>query len=136
MEKKLTMDINFTFQSHSEDIEEMIYTCDACQRRYRDHDIEVHFTGWRGAEYGERFAMNGEHYGYSVLCADCILSSPSELANRIRANGEEILRKPNGRRKHRVEAEGMIELADELGKVGDLRDPPGGIMATKSAGGD
>ena len=133
MEKKLTMDINFTFVAHYGAIEETIYTCDACKRRYRYHDIEVHFTGWRGWEYGEKFAQEGVHYGFSVLCADCILSSPSELAVRIRANGEKILRKPKVRRKQRVEAKGMIELADELGKVGDLRDLPGGIMATKIA---
>jgi hypothetical protein len=53
------------------------------------------------------------------------------LAAKIRILADKILRKPNTRRKQRVEAEGMIEFAGELEKVGDLRDLPGGIMAVK-----
>jgi hypothetical protein len=75
--------------------------------------------------------MNGVFYFYGVLCADCILSSPADLAGKIRAKAEKILRKPSTRRKQRVEAEGMIEFAGELEKVGDLRELDGGIMAVK-----
>ncbi len=59
------------------------------------------------------------------------LSSPAELAAKIRTRAVQILRKPNTRRKQRVEAEGMIEFAGELEKVDDLKDLPDGIMAVK-----
>ncbi len=127
MKKKLTMDIIFDFEmgriSHP--------TCGACHQRYRDHDVPMPLYGWRGAKYGEKYAQNGEFYFYGVLCADCLLSSPAELAAKIRTKAEKILRKPTTRRKQRIEAEGMIEFAGELEKVGDLRDLPGGIMAVK-----
>jgi hypothetical protein len=127
MSKKLSMDIVFDFDGSPT----RHPTCGACQQRYRDHDVPMPLYGWRGAEYGEKYAMNGEFYFYGVLCADCLLSSPAELAAKIRVRAGEILRKPNTRRKQRVEAEGMIEFAGELEKVGDLRDLPGGIMAVK-----
>lgn len=127
MSKKLSMDICFLFEagtfSHA--------GCEVCRRKYRDHDIPVPLSGWRGAEYGEKYAMNGEFYFCGVLCADCLLSSPAELAAKIRTRAGEILRKPNTRRKQRIEAEGMIEFAGELEKVGSLKDLPGGIMAVK-----
>jgi len=133
MSKKLSMDIKFDFEDDRGEIGKETDTCNVCRRRFRSHEISVHFRGWRGWEYGEKFPMNGESYGYSVLCADCILSSPAELAAKFRARAAEILRKPNTRRKQREEAEGMIELAGELEKVGGLRDLPGGIMASKIA---
>jgi hypothetical protein len=135
MSKKLSMDIRFTFEDDGGLIDKIVGICTACQRGYRSHEIFVHFTGWRGEEYGEKFAQEGVHYGYSVLCADCILSSPLELGEHIRANGEKILRKPKVRKEQRFEAEGMIELAGELEKVDSLRDLPGGIMAVAIARG-
>jgi hypothetical protein len=138
MSKKLTMDISFNFEGDTTSIDGIIGNgengiCNACKRRYKHHDIPVPFAGWRGAEYGPEFAEEGVHYGFGVLCADCILSSPAELAAKFRALAEEILRRPITHRNQRAEADGMIELADELVKVGDLRDLPGGIMATKIA---
>jgi hypothetical protein len=125
--KKLTMDIGFLFDGGT-----FSNTgCGACGRRYRDHYVPVPFSGWRGEEYGEKYAMNGVFYFCDVLCGDCLLSSPAELAAKIRTRAEQALRKPNTRRKQRVEAEGMIEFAGELEKVGDLRDLPDGIMAVK-----
>lgn len=127
MRKKLSMDISFLFDagtfSHA--------GCEVCRRRYRDHDMPVPLSGWRGEEYGEKYAMNGVFYFLGVLCGDCLLSSPAELAAKIRILAGEILRKPNTRRKQRVEAEGMIEFAGELEKVGSLKDLPGGVMAVK-----
>jgi hypothetical protein len=130
MRKKLTMDISFDFEgivlgNGNNGI------CNVCGRRYRHHGIPVPFSGWRGAKYGPVFAQDGVHYGEGFLCADCILSSPVELAGKIRTRAGAVLRKPNTRRKQRVEAEGMIELAGELEKVGSLKDLPGGIMAVK-----
>ena len=132
MSEKLTMDICFDFEgivlgNGNNGI------CNVCGRQYRHHGIPVPFAGWRGAKYGPVFAQDGVHYGDGHLCADCILSSPPELSAKFRARAAKILRNPNTRRKQRVEAEGMIELAGELEKVGDLRDLPGGIMATKIA---
>jgi hypothetical protein len=127
------MDINFT--DYQGDIFEdggvPSDTCGACRRRYHNHGVPVEFSGWRGAEYGEKYAMNGVFYFSGHLCGDCLLSSPAELAAKIRPLAGKILRKPNTRRKQRVEAEGMIEFAGELEKVGDLRDLPGGIIAVK-----
>lgn len=102
-------------------------TCGACQQRYRDHDIPVPLWGWRDGEDGE----DGDFLFYGVLCADCLLSTPAELAAKIRTKAEKILRKPNTRRKQRNEAEGMVEFAGELEKVGSLKDLDGGIMASK-----
>jgi hypothetical protein len=123
MRKRLSMDIVFDFEGcptrHP--------TCGACQQRYRDHEVPMPLYGWRDGEEGE----DGVHYFYGVLCADCLLSSPAELAAKIRTKAEKILRKPNTRRKQRNEAEGMIEFAGELEKVGSLKDLPGGIMAVK-----
>lgn len=123
MKKKLSMDIVFDFQdsptSHP--------VCGACQQRYRDHDVPVPLWGWLDNEDGE----DGDFYFYGVLCADCLLSSPAELAAKIRSKAEKILRKPNMRRKQRIEAERMVEFAGEIEKVGNLKDLPGGIMAVK-----
>ena len=127
--KKLTMDLSFDFEG-------IVLgngkngVCNACGGRYRHDGIPVPFSGWRGAKYGSPFAEDGVHYGEGYLCADCILSSPAELAAKFRSRGEKILRKPRNK-EQRVEAEGMIELAGELEKVRDLRDLPGGIMAVK-----
>lgn len=128
MSVKLTMDIRFDFECVPENPHPV---CGACRRRYRDHDVPMPLYGWRGEEYGEKYAMDGVFYLYGVLCADCLLSSPAELAAKIRTLAGAILRKPNTRRKQRAEAEGMVEFAGELEKVGNLRDLPGGIMATK-----
>jgi hypothetical protein len=124
--KKLTMDIGFMF-----DGDNYSRPCGVCRRRYQDHDVAAPFTGWRGAEYGPPYDDNGVFYFYGHLSGDCLLSSPAELAGKIRTKAEKILRKPNTRRKQRVEAEGMIEFAGELEKVGDLRELDGGIMAVK-----
>ena len=126
--RKLSMDISFNFEGDSSSSHPV---CGVCRRRYRDHDIPVPFMGWRGVEYGEKYAMHGVFYFFGVLCADCLLSSPAELAAKIRTRAGAILRRPNTRRKQRVEAEGMIEFAGELDKVRDLRELPGGIMAVK-----
>lgn len=124
---ELTMDINFMFDGsawpHA--------ACGVCRRRFHDHNIQVPLSGWRGEEYGEKYAMDGVSYFLGLLCADCLLSSPAELAAKIRTKAEKILLKPNTRRKQRNEAEGMIEFAGELEKVGSLKDLPGGIMAVK-----
>lgn len=134
MKAKLTMDIEFTFQKDSPFLgRSQVRSCDVCGQRHRNHGLAVHFSGFRGAEHGPAFAEEGVFYGYSVLCADCILSSPGDLAERLRARAEEVLRKPNIRRKQRVEAEGMFELADELAKVRDLKDLPGGVLAARIA---
>ena len=129
MSKKLSMDINFT--DHHAAIfqvdDNTARTCGACRRRYRDYTVPVTFNGFR---YGEEGA-DGVFYFDSPLCADCLLSSPAELAGKIRTRAGGILRKPNIRRKQRIEAEGMIEFAGELEKVGSLKDLPSGIMAVK-----
>lgn len=101
--------------------------CGACRQRYRDHDMPVPLWGWRDGEDEE----DGDFYFYGVLCADCLLSSPAELAAKIRTKAEKILRKPNIRRKQRIEAEMMVEFVGELEKVGSLKDLDGGIMAVK-----
>lgn len=127
MRKKLSMDISFLFDGST-------YSnagCGVCKRRFRDHNMPVPLSGWRGEEYGEEYAMDGVFYFIGVLCGDCLLFSPAELAAKIRTLAGKILRKPNTRRKQRVEAEGMIEFAGELEKVGSLKDLPGGIMAVK-----
>jgi hypothetical protein len=136
MSMKLTMDIHFDFENDTSMLDGILGNgkngiCNACGRRYKHHDVPVPFSGWRGEEHGEEYAQDGVSYFYGPLCGDCLLSSPAELAGKIRAKAEQILRKPNTRRKQRVEAEGMIEFAGELEKVGDLRDLPGGIMAVK-----
>ena len=124
--KKLTMDIIFMFDGDNSS-----RPCGVCRRRYQDHDVAAPFTGWRGAEYGPPYDDDGVFYFYGHLCGDCLLSSPAELAAKIRTKAEKILRKPNLRRKQRVEAERMVEFAGELEKVGNLKDLPGGIMAVK-----
>jgi hypothetical protein len=133
MKKGLSMDINFT-DYHGAIFEgNEPHTCEACHRLYMNHGVPVTFNGWRGEEYGKRYAMNGVFYFLGNLCADCLLSPPAELAAKIRTLAGEILREPNIRRKQRVEAERMIEFAGELEKVDSIRDLPGGIMAIKIA---
>jgi len=133
---KLTMDIHFDFENDTSMLDGILGNggngiCKACNRRYKHHDVPVPLWGYRCEGYGEKYEEEGVFYFNGVLCGDCLLSSPSELAAKIRTRAGEILRKPNTRRKQRVEAEGMIEFAGELEKVGDLRDLPGGIMAVK-----
>jgi hypothetical protein len=136
MSKKLSMDINFDYEGDTTSIDGILGNgengiCEVCKRRYKHHDIPVPFVGWRGAEYGEKYAEEGVFYFHGPLCADCLLSSPAELAGKIRTRAGEILRKSNTRGKQRIEAEGMIEFSGELEKVGSLKDLPGGIMAVK-----